>query len=109
MVLHDEDVEKVAELARLGLEREEKENLVRELTSIMDYIQHMESLDLDDVEPLFNPAWNGANTWRGDVVETQAEVSELFLKGAPETRGRHIRVPRVVDSSKAREERADDR
>ena len=46
-----EDVSYVARLARLRLSEEEQERMTRELSAVLGYVEHMDELELDGVEP----------------------------------------------------------
>lgn len=46
-----EDVSYVARLARLRLSDEEQERMTRELQAVLGYVEHMNELDLEGVEP----------------------------------------------------------
>jgi aspartyl-tRNA(Asn)/glutamyl-tRNA(Gln) amidotransferase subunit C len=50
-VISREDVAYVARLARLRLDEEEQERMTRELSGVLDYVQHIEELDLEGVKP----------------------------------------------------------
>jgi aspartyl-tRNA(Asn)/glutamyl-tRNA(Gln) amidotransferase subunit C len=50
-VIERSDVDYVARLARLRLSDDEAERMTRELSAVLGYIEHIEELDLDGVEP----------------------------------------------------------
>jgi aspartyl-tRNA(Asn)/glutamyl-tRNA(Gln) amidotransferase subunit C len=50
-VLERKDVDYVARLARLRLTDDESERMARELAGVLSYIEHIEELDLEGVEP----------------------------------------------------------
>jgi aspartyl-tRNA(Asn)/glutamyl-tRNA(Gln) amidotransferase subunit C len=50
-VIERSDVDYVARLARLRLSDEEAERMTRELANVLGYIEHIEELDLEGVEP----------------------------------------------------------
>ena len=51
MSLTREEVEHIAELAKLGLTEEEKEQFRNQLSAILDYARMLQQLDTDDVSP----------------------------------------------------------
>ena len=67
MALTIKEVEHVALLARLSLSDEEKALFSRQLSSILEYVDQLNELDTDDVEPLTHilPVFN---VFREDVV-----------------------------------------
>ncbi len=50
-MISPEDVAYVARLARLRLSDDEQERMTRELQSVLGYVEHMNELELDAVEP----------------------------------------------------------
>ncbi len=50
-MISPEDVSYVARLARLRLSEEEQERMTRELQAVLGYVEHMNELDLEGVEP----------------------------------------------------------
>jgi aspartyl-tRNA(Asn)/glutamyl-tRNA(Gln) amidotransferase subunit C len=50
-VITPDDVSYVARLARLRLSDEEQERMTRELQAVLGYVEHMNELDLEGVEP----------------------------------------------------------
>ncbi len=51
MALTREEVEHIAELAKLGLSEEEKETFRQQLSAILDYAQMLQRLDTDTIPP----------------------------------------------------------
>jgi aspartyl-tRNA(Asn)/glutamyl-tRNA(Gln) amidotransferase subunit C len=51
MALTREEVEHIAELAKLGLSEEEKETFRQQLSAILDYAQMLQRLDTDAIPP----------------------------------------------------------
>lgn len=51
MTLTREQVEHIAELAKLGLMEEEKETFRQQLSAILDYAQMLQRLDTDAIPP----------------------------------------------------------
>ena len=50
--LTSKEIEKVAKLARIELQDNNKEQLVNELSSILDFVDDLQSLNLEDLEPI---------------------------------------------------------
>ena len=89
------DIEKVADLARIALTNDEKSKLSSQLDSILEYINKLNELDTDDVEPMAHPN-SVFNVWREDKTETELPIEEA-LKNAPQQRQNMIVVPKVVE------------
>ncbi len=89
------DVEHVARLARLAFTDEEKETLVHQLNSILEYMDQLNSLDTDAVEPLSHVISYGT-VMRDDIVKPGVSRGEA-LQNAPASTGEFFKVPKVID------------
>ena len=54
MITRD-DVERAAKLARLRLRADEVDSITRDLERIVGYVQQLQSVDVDGVEPMTHP------------------------------------------------------
>ncbi len=96
MPVTPDDVDHVAELARLSFNDEEKERLARDMSRILDYIDTLNELDTAGVPPMSHGVTR-ENVTRSD--EPNARISkEQALQNAPDTDGEYLRVPRVIDT-----------
>lgn len=89
------DIQKVADLARIALTDEEKSKLSGQLDSILGYINKLNELDTNNVEPTAHPH-SVYNVWREDKAEGELPIAEA-LKNAPKQRQNMIVVPKVVE------------
>jgi aspartyl-tRNA(Asn)/glutamyl-tRNA(Gln) amidotransferase subunit C len=89
-----QDVEKIADLARLKLNEDEKEKMTGQLNLILDYMEKLNELDTDQVEPLAH-AQELYNVFRDDVVKPSLPV-EKALENAPERVDNYFKVPKVI-------------
>ncbi|SMB99594.1 aspartyl/glutamyl-tRNA(Asn/Gln) amidotransferase subunit C [Thermanaeromonas toyohensis ToBE] len=94
MPLSREEVEHVALLARLYLSEEEKEAYTKQLNAILEYMEKLNALDTEGVEPTAH-VLPLRNVFREDVVKPSLP-REKALEGAPATREGQFEVPRVV-------------
>ena len=90
------DVEHVAQLARLALDDDEKEQLTAELGAILEYAEDIAALDLDGVEPTAPPL-PLTTVLRDDEVKPSLDRAEV-LDAAPATEDNRFRVPRILDA-----------
>jgi len=92
--ISQEDVRKVAKLARLDLEEAKITTYANQLERILDYVSHLEGIDTEGVQPTTR-AVEVVNVTRADGVET-TEVREELLNLAPQREGDFFRVPRIL-------------
>lgn len=94
-----QDVEKVAKLARLQLSEAEIAQFTDQLGAILEYVEKMNELDTDNVEPLAH-CLPVSNVFRADKV-TESLGTEKTLANAPDHDGEFFKVPKILDESSA--------
>lgn len=95
MEVNDALVDKLAGLARLQFNAEEKENLRKDLQRMIEFVDKLNELDTTGVQPLLHMS-DAVNVLREDLV--QGSISrEEGLKNAPETDGLYFKVPKVIN------------
>ena len=94
-MITDETIAYAAALAKLELSGGERERLKKDLSEILEYIDRMNELDTDGVEPMSH-GLPVTNVFREDVV-TNGEDRENLLANAPDRSGDSFRVPRTVE------------
>jgi len=97
--LREEQVRKVARLSRLALRDEQIHEQRERLASVLGYVELLRELDLEDIEPLANPA-EEVNRLREDEPG-EALPPEALAKMAPQRHGPFVRVPKVIDEGGA--------
>lgn len=94
MSISREDVHYVANLSRLELQEGEEESLCQELGSILGYIDTLQAVDIEGVEPYISAA-AAENVFRDDVAYPSLS-HEKALQNAPDSDGKGFVVPKVV-------------
>jgi aspartyl-tRNA(Asn)/glutamyl-tRNA(Gln) amidotransferase subunit C len=111
MKVTEKDVAYVADLANLELSSEERAGMVRDLNSILGYIERLNQLDTSSVEPMaqvsdrygVDKSKQGSERFayanREDIVEGLRESlpQEVALENAPDADGTFFRVPKVIE------------
>lgn len=88
-------VEHVAKLARLNLSEEEKDKFSDQLGKILDYVDQLNELNTENVEPMAQ-ALPKVNVMRDDLVNQFVEHEEI-LKNTPEEEDGYIKVPKIAE------------
>jgi len=88
-------VRKVARLARIAEPEEKLEPLARELSGIMAWIEQLNEVDTDGVEPMTS-AVHTPLPMRDDVV-TEGGDPQKVLSNSPKRAGDFYVVPKVVE------------
>ena len=91
-----QDVEYVAGLAQLDLDDAAKARMAQEMSDILTYMDTLNSLNTDGVEPMMH-AMPMINVFRDDVV-TPSLPRDLALRGAPMHDDEYFMVPKILDA-----------
>ncbi len=89
------DVNYVANLARLNLTEEESITFQRQIEDILGYINKLEELDIDNIEPTAHAA-PVFDRVREDVTKPSLD-REAFLNIAPSVSNDQLKVPKVIE------------
>ena len=105
MKVTEKDVAYVADLANLELTDQERGRMLKDLNSILDYIDRLNKLDTSNVPPM---AQVSAGAGQPDVKpdDATARREDILvpclphadaMKNAPETDGDFFKVPKVIE------------
>ncbi len=94
MTLEAGDIAKVALLARLRLSEQETAAMASELSAIVSYIDQLNELDTDDVQPMAH-AIEAVNVF-GDDEPAESLSRDAALANAPNRDEECYRVPAVL-------------
>ncbi|MGH7680427.1 MAG: Asp-tRNA(Asn)/Glu-tRNA(Gln) amidotransferase subunit GatC [Candidatus Eiseniibacteriota bacterium] len=90
-------VKHIAALARLRVDPSEEERYVRELQAILSYVEQLQEVDVNGIEPTSSVIAGVPPKLRHDEdVDCDPAVREEVLEQAPDRDGDYFRVPRVV-------------
>ena len=94
MEVNDAMVEKLAHLSRLQFNETEKAEIKNDLQRMIAFVEKLDELDLDGVEPLLHMS-DEVNVLRDD--EVKGSVSRLqALQNAPLHDEQFFKVPKVI-------------
>lgn len=111
MKVSEKDVAYVADLANLELSEEERSRMLRDLNSILEYIERLSELNTGSVAPMaqvsdrygVDESRQGSDRFayasRDDVRNglRQSLPHDLALENAPATDGTFFEVPKVIE------------
>lgn len=92
--ISSDDVRALAQLSGLQLADDEVSKLVEDIAGILGYVEQLNELDTNGVEPTYQVT-GLQNVWRGDEVRPGLSREEL-LALAPEAKDNQIKVPKVL-------------
>lgn len=94
MEVNDSMVDKLAHLARLKFNEEEKQEIKIDLQRMIAFVEKLNELNLDGVEPLLHMS-DEVNVLREDEIKGSVSREEA-LKNAPLHDEQFIKVPKVI-------------
>lgn len=89
-----EKVFRLAALANVRVDDERATRLLENLNSILGYVERLNEVDVNSVEPMSH-VHGSTNVYRLDEVAPSMAL-EAALENAPDTLGRFIRVPIII-------------
>jgi len=95
MALDTRDVEKIAHLARLGIDPHDVPEYSRNLSDILAFVEQLNAVDTGGVEPLAHPL-EATQRLRADIISEPNE-RETFQAVAPHTEAGLYLVPKVIE------------
>ncbi len=93
-IISDETIDYVGILAKLELSPQEKEQAKKDMGSMLDYIDKLNELDTEGVEPMSH-VFSSTNVFREDIV-TNGDEHEKILANAPAVKDGSFKVPKTV-------------
>jgi aspartyl-tRNA(Asn)/glutamyl-tRNA(Gln) amidotransferase subunit C len=95
MSISEQDMARVAELARIALDEATVSEVTRRIQVILAMIDQMQSVDTEHVLPMANPL-DATQRLREDEV-SEGDLRDRFLAIAPATEDGLYLVPRVIE------------
>lgn len=89
-----QDVQKIANLARLEIHENELEKFTGQMNNILDFIAKLNELDTKNIEPTSH-AVSIETPFREDKV-VENKIREKVFEVAPDHEGNLFRVPKVI-------------
>lgn len=93
-MISEEEVARVAHLARLSLTAAEAATLSAQLSSVLGHFEHVSKVKTDGVEPLVTPT--DMRPFLREDRSSNWESAEVAMQNAPEVVGNLFKVPPVV-------------
>ena len=95
MKIDKNTINKIAKLSRIKLEEKEADSLIKDLNSILDWVEQLNEVNTEKVEPLSNISLSKLPK-RKDISENKNNSKEI-LSNAPDKLEGYFAVPKVVE------------
>lgn len=87
-----EDVENLAALARISLSGEEKEELLKDMAGILDYVKVIESVEVEDESLVYEHK----NAWREDAADAEKYSKDGIVGQFPDSKDGFLKVKKIL-------------
>lgn len=95
MKIDKNTINKIARLSRIKLKDRESEDYIKDLNSILDWVEQLNEVNTDNVEPLSNIS--SSVLPRRNDISNDINSSEEILENSPEKLEGFFVVPKVVE------------
>lgn len=89
-----QEIEKLAELARIKLTEKEKKELQNNMESVLDYFKKIQEFNTEGGAEFFTTS--NSNEFRNDENVNKEGSSEILLKQAPEIKNGYLKVKKIL-------------
>ncbi len=95
MKLDTNTINKIAKLARIKLSEEEAEDLLKDMNSILDWVEQLNEVNTDSIEPLANISSSILPQRKDESSDVNS--SDEILQNSPDKLEGYFAVPKVVE------------
>ena len=95
MSIDKDTVKHISKLARISVNDKKVDSLSKDLSSIIKFIEKLNKLNTDDVEPLTSII-DASLKFRKDEIR-DGKIRDQILKNSPENNNEFFVVPKVVE------------
>jgi aspartyl-tRNA(Asn)/glutamyl-tRNA(Gln) amidotransferase subunit C len=88
-------INKIARLSRIKLDDRESEDYIKDLNSILDWVEQLNEVNTENVEPLSNIS--SSILPKREDVSKDTNTSDEILENAPDKLEGFFAVPKVVE------------
>ena len=95
MSIDKDTVKHISKLTRISLDEKKVDSLSKDLTSIMRFIENLNKLNTNKIEPLTSIIDASLNSRKDDVKD--GKIRDQILKNSPEKNEEFFVVPKVIE------------
>lgn len=96
MKIDDKLLTKLETLSSLEIEPQKREQVINQLSEIVNFVENLNELDLENEEATFTTV-KGGTPMREDIPSNDKDVIDIILKNSPKHDGRFFAVPTIIE------------
>jgi len=89
-------LKKLEKLSSLQIEESKREDTIKEIGQIVDFVENLSELDLEKKEASFSTI-SGGTPFREDIPSTNPKIIKIILENAPKSDGGFFVVPKIIE------------
>jgi aspartyl-tRNA(Asn)/glutamyl-tRNA(Gln) amidotransferase subunit C len=89
-------LEKLEKLSHLNISDEKREDMIKQLSKILEYVESLNELDTSSLDSYFSTL-DGGTPMREDISVLDSDVSRIILSNAPEAIDDFFIVPAIIE------------
>jgi aspartyl-tRNA(Asn)/glutamyl-tRNA(Gln) amidotransferase subunit C len=95
MSVTEKEVTKIARLARIEVSPEQKPEIAKKLSTILDWMAVLNEVDTKNIEPLANVHQMAMPLAKDEIKD--GNITEEVLKNAPDAKYNYFTVPKMIE------------
>ena len=96
MKIDNKLLEKLEALSALKISEDKKEEIINELSEILEYVENLNELDTSNLDSYFSTL-EGGTPYREDIPYVNPEIPKIILEHAPEAEDDFFIVPAIIE------------
>ena len=89
-------LEKLEKLSHLRIAEEKREEVLRQLSDILEYVENLNELETEELDSYFSTL-EGGTPMREDLPGNDPEIPRIILEHAPASRDDFFIVPAIIE------------
>ncbi len=87
-----QDVQNLAELAKLELKEGEAEKLIKDMEGILDYVKQIENVEVPEI----GMEYLNRNVWREDEILLNEDSKDVIVEQFPDSKDGFLKVNKIL-------------
>ena len=96
MKIDNELLTKLEKLSKLNIDDDKREDIMNDLTNIVDFVENLNELNLEEEDSLYQST-KETSKLRTDTPSQNLKIVDEILKNSPLRDGRSFIVPKIIE------------
>ena len=94
--IDDSTLQKLEKLSHLKVSQEKREQIIDQLSEILEYVESLNELDTSSLDSYFSTL-SGGTPMREDIPSVDSDVPKIILANAPDAKDDFFIVPAIIE------------